>query len=351
MKKMCVFCGKSPESKNKEHVLPQWLIAFTGDPKRTVRFGFNKQTGKSREYSYNAFQFPACAKCNNDFANLEHLVKPVILNLLDSQFLTNADFVILLDWFDKVRIGLWQAFLLLDKNPYQISPHYHIQSRMGLHDRMLQLCRLGESEGELSFRGCDMPSFSFTPNCFSMIINNYCIINLSSPFLFSRRLGFPYPASTSLLESGAVDYDMVPGRERVMRPLIRFPFNYNGTSIFQPIYRQVKHLSFYNEQYVSNNSLSVEHGFGQVFMENGDKARVINSAPSVDWVPSKYYTRDDLNPGISIHTLELQRFMNSLTPSLDQLSKENRLVWQNTIRIGDNYGRQMIKTLKKNSSQ
>jgi hypothetical protein len=34
MDKFCVFCGESPENKNKEHVIPQWLIRMTGYSKR-----------------------------------------------------------------------------------------------------------------------------------------------------------------------------------------------------------------------------------------------------------------------------------------------------------------------------
>jgi hypothetical protein len=36
MDKFCVFCGKKPQSKNREHIIPQWLIALTGDPNRDV---------------------------------------------------------------------------------------------------------------------------------------------------------------------------------------------------------------------------------------------------------------------------------------------------------------------------
>jgi hypothetical protein len=28
------FCGKNSESKTKEHIIPQWLIKYTGDPNR-----------------------------------------------------------------------------------------------------------------------------------------------------------------------------------------------------------------------------------------------------------------------------------------------------------------------------
>ena len=31
MDKFCVFCGNKPKGKNNEHIIPKWLIEFTGD--------------------------------------------------------------------------------------------------------------------------------------------------------------------------------------------------------------------------------------------------------------------------------------------------------------------------------
>lgn len=349
MKKMCIFCGEYPISKNKEHVLPQWLIAFTGDPKRVVRFGWNKETGAPREFAYKEFQFPACTKCNSNFGDLEATVKPILLRLLKSESMSTNDFVVLLDWFDKVRIGLWQAFLYLDKNVHQISPNFHIQSRLRLHDRMLHLSKIDNNEEELSFRGSDLPSFAFTPSCFSMIINNYSFINVSSPFIVSRRLGFPYPRKSLLLDSGAVDYEIVPGMGRTMKPLLRFPFRFIGTGIFQPIFQGTNSLPFYDDEYVQENSLSAQDGLGKIFIERtGERASTMALKPSTEWVPNKLYSRDRMNPGISINTIELQRFINSLSPSLEMVSDNVRKHWQASIRYGDSYGRKLVRTLSEN---
>ena len=350
MEKICVFCGEKPQNKNKEHILPQWLIKYTGDPNRTVRFGFDKRTGEPREYSYNAFAFPACQECNGRFADLEDKVKPILLSLLQSEKLTKIDFNILLDWFDKVRVGLWLAFYYLDKDFANISkPRFNIASRIGLHDRMLQMIRLHESDNELSFRGCDMLSFSFTPSCFSMIINNYCFINISSPFLFSRRLGFPNPITGHMMENGLVDYEMQSGGERIMYPLIRNRFRFKGTSVYQPMFRSSKGVSYYKNRYVKDNSLSFDQGVGEVFIELSEKAKIISSAELDSWVPSTSYTRSNLNPGISIETIELQLYIDSLTPSLDQLSVESRSHWMDNLQTSKQYGNEMIKTLEDNA--
>jgi len=75
--KFCVFCGQKPENKNKEHVLPKWLIKLTGKPNRQINIGLNfsdfkKDTEiKERKYSINSFTLPACEKCNTEYENLE----------------------------------------------------------------------------------------------------------------------------------------------------------------------------------------------------------------------------------------------------------------------------------------
>ena len=39
--KFCVFCGKPPDGKTREHVVPYWLLEMTGDPTRVVAFGLD----------------------------------------------------------------------------------------------------------------------------------------------------------------------------------------------------------------------------------------------------------------------------------------------------------------------
>jgi len=277
MENICIFCGDKSLSKNKEHVLPKWLIEHTGPLNRKVRIGFNKKTGKPREFSYNSFTFPACESCNTKFAKLESLTKPVVLKLLSFSPLSKSDFHILLDWFDKVRVGLWLGFFYLDKNLGKIDPEFHISSRIGLHDRMLHIIRVDGNKDELSFRGCDMPSFYYTPSCFSIIINNYCFINISSPFLFSRRLGFPYPSKSFYRKDGLADYEINGCRERIMHPLMRKPFKFKGSGIYQPMFRmqtQVPaYLNHYENDYVRKNSMSFEHGIGEIFLEDEKKSK------------------------------------------------------------------------------
>ncbi|WP_455289434.1 hypothetical protein [Vibrio parahaemolyticus] len=54
-KKYCVFCGEEPQNKNKEHVLPQWLLKMTGAPKRVVNFGYNYANEKEIKFDWSSF--------------------------------------------------------------------------------------------------------------------------------------------------------------------------------------------------------------------------------------------------------------------------------------------------------
>jgi hypothetical protein len=142
MSKFCIFCGKKPESKTKEHIIPQWLIKYTGDPKRKISVGFDMKRKELRTFSFDQLTFPACYHCNNEFSTLEQNVKDVILNLLEKNELESSNASTLLDWLDKVRIGLWLLFYSLDSNPFDINPHFHIANRVGRFDRMLIIYKI-----------------------------------------------------------------------------------------------------------------------------------------------------------------------------------------------------------------
>jgi hypothetical protein len=140
--KLCIFCGSKPEVKNNEHVIPRWLIELTGNPKRNAHFGYKRDQESKlqlRTFSFNAFKFPFCKSCNQKYSKLETDTKIIIEKILTYDSLSAGDFNILLDWFDKLRIGLWLALRYLDKNPAGITPKFYIEQRVGINDRMLAI--------------------------------------------------------------------------------------------------------------------------------------------------------------------------------------------------------------------
>lgn len=220
-----MFCGKKPNGKSKEHVVPRWLIGLTGDPKREVFLGYSKdlQDGlKQRNFSFNQFTFPACLSCNNKYAELEGKVKPILNNILNGLSITTEELSLFLDWLDKVRVGVWLGMLLLDKNYTDVEPNFHIESRMSQYDRMLIVEKSDSDRSKLNLGGVSSLSFSFTPSAFVLIVNNYYFTNISYMYLLHRRLGFPFPKEMYLQrDDERVEAYFSSGRNRIMRPRMR----------------------------------------------------------------------------------------------------------------------------------
>lgn len=246
--KKCIFCGLKPVDKNKEHVLPQWLLEFTGDPKRKVRHGFNWQTGAPRSFSANSFVFPACSECNSFYGeHLEPEASKIIKKLCIYEAIQCSDYKILLDWLDKVRIGLWLGYRYLNGNHLGIDPSFHINQRIGIKDRIL-LCYpyKGEEKG-VSYLGPDSPLFSLMPSCLVIRINSIIFINISSDFIVSPRLGYPYPDTAQIQKVGK-NYliSKLKKRENVVLPI--FPFKFHKPFVYLAQAKATKDTFFLNQE-------------------------------------------------------------------------------------------------------
>ena len=224
MKKFCVFCGQKPSSKHKEHIIPQWLIELTGDPNRLANFSnifdIQKMRLVQKEFAFDQFKFPSCAKCNEEYSDFENKARDVVLRILDDDALSATDFMILLDWLDKIRVGLWLGYNYLQKNIAEIDPNYHIAKRIGICDRAIFIYKLSTYSPGINFGGVNLPAFQYHPICYNLRINQYSFFNLSTHFLLSKHLGFPYPRESNYSESRSILYSMVKGKNRILYPII-----------------------------------------------------------------------------------------------------------------------------------
>lgn len=283
--KFCLFCGKRPEGKNKEHVLPRWLLEMTGNPTRTGNFGVDLSQGVRnatlRQYAFSQFQFPACQACNDRFGSLEMAAKPLILKLLTFAVLTPAEMTLLLDWLDKVRIGLWLAFHQLDKNYEGIIPRFYVRHRIGIKDRLVVVSYGKEKRQQLSFAGPTTLAFRFLPSAFGLIINHLSLINVSCDYLFARRLGFPFPRGP-LISLGAKRHDyceLSRGLHRVLRPIYSGSYTLAGVAYYQPMFPRELELpvqSYYDTDYVKAHSLDWQNGIGNIYFTKGDSFGWLN---------------------------------------------------------------------------
>jgi len=315
-KASCVFCGKKPENKTKEHILPQWLIKKTGSHKRKAFFGMpileRDQNGhlssinlpnssiakeKGRTFSFDQFTYPACDKCNNNYANLEADTLKIYNKLSKNESINRDEVDLFLDWIDKVRVGLWLIFNRLDKNIAEIEPNFAISKRMGCYDRILMVKRFKNQPKGLNFIGCESYAFSMMPSVFCLKINDLYLLSISSMFLVSKELGFPYIESMKL-DNNSDGLFITPseGTSCITLPIINREVWGDSTCIIQPMFKNslttVDISELYNKHYIIDNSLNYEKGNGSIFimqknggvrkMEDGDELAFNLSRESKD---------------------------------------------------------------------
>lgn len=293
----CIFCGERPTSKNKEHVLPQWLLKLTGDPKRQVIVGpfLSKITEEAfRKQSFDSLHFPACKVCNNRFGNLEANAKDAVEKLLDEQPLSAGDFCVLLDWLDKVRVGLWLGFhQYLDKNIHGIKPRFYISQRIGLLDRTVLIASTKGHPKGLHFFGIQTPAFAYIPSCFALVINGYAFFNVSENLLLSEGLGLPR-LEAIILVNGQINYGAGPGTDTVSTPVLRVTPMIQGTCIHQPNFpRKLLNgtvAEMYTTEHVRSLFESVGKGTGKVLVENHGRVLPYPNEPSREWLPKRRYS-------------------------------------------------------------
>lgn len=315
MAKFCVFCGQTPENKNAEHIIPQWLIEMTGKKTRTCHLGSVAPNGIG--VAFGSFKFPACEKCNSEFSQLESQVKPIVVKILSSQPVSAIELSLLLDWFDKVRIGLWLADLCMTKTVDEIAPHMHITNRMGLKDRMLIIERV-ENRGDcVNFIGPGNLAFKHAPSAFQLHINDYTFTNVSEYGLVSRRLGFPYCDRMKFLDVEDVRPNtIVRGTGRISTPPVRvFTPTAEQTVIYQPMFKYLHILApkLYDTSYVLEHSLDRDYGVGGIFYQRlGRPPAYLDEKSKLNLTP-KFSSQNMFEMGIKTYELHNYVLQNTYT--------------------------------------
>ena len=358
MAKYCVFCGKPPTEKNKEHVIPQWLLRMTGDPNRVVNLGFSKnfKSGwKRRAFAFDQLTFPACEACNEGASALEVVAKSCMERVLAEQPISAEDLSDFLDWFDKVRVGLWLGFNQLDKNYAEVTPNFHINSRIGQADRVLLVEKTDFSPDEmrLTVGGVDTYSFAMTPSVFRLTVNGYFFTNLSYSFLVSRRLGFPYPSAMYLLPDREEMFcAMQPGRDRLMLPVVPQLAGLVGIALFQPMFKSglvsgEMPTGLYDVPYVRENSLDYEAGHGCIFVSRGlAQPQVLHVGEEVRLLPDMTLDDWDTFKGGSIRLLKWLDWVNDF-PRVDRLTTPQKQYVKQKKRIATRVNQMLIDAISK----
>lgn len=337
MEKFCIFCGNKPVSKNKEHVIPQWLIRMTGEQNRETYLGLKWASSKfeQRKFSFSSFTFPSCEKCNSIFSDLEAKAEIVVQKILTCQALAASDWDIFLDWLDKVRTGLWLAMIYLNKNHRGIKPNFYIKKRIGSKDRFIIIYEIQDDKYTgIGWAGTDTPIFQCMPSCFMLGINNFLFFNASFDFLFSYRFGFPFPSVWKLSPEGRVLCKLEEGTKKRLLPLVKKKFKSGGTQLFQPMI-PYKHLrqedgsiadfsELYDNDYVKKNCINNTEGHGQIFRKHRNKLVPYPSIPTKDWIPLLKFPLGELiyKMGLLVGEFLEELYKNSLT--LEDITMEQK---------------------------
>jgi len=341
--KVCIFCGNKPVKKNREHVLPRWLTSMTGGGDKILRL---QSSTFFRRQSLNSFAFPSCSACNEAFGRLEETVKPVVEALLQKLPLAAANFSVLLDWLDKVRIGLWLGWSYVDKRSVRVQPNYYIWRRTQKKDRSVLISMSTSSTPMLQFY-LPGPLFGVQPSSFSLFINGLCFTNLSCEHLVARRLGFPHPQSREIVdeESGLARFTLTQGLSRCLVPVIRRSLSLSGTFIHQPIFKMEieQQRSLYDNDYVRKNSLLWEAGLGRCFIEREGSCRAYDADASFAWLPEPQYDVATWLKEAAIAAHELEHYCFDTT--MGKLSKQEKQRCEDIFRLRTLSGTQ-LKDLK-----
>ncbi|MGF6167180.1 hypothetical protein M2426_000753 [Pseudomonas moraviensis] len=331
--KYCVFCGNKPEGKNKEHVIPHWLIKKTGNPNRKIELSTDMvlAQGKNRSYAFDQFTFPACEKCNTDFSALELKAKGVLEKIELSSFVSAIELSSFLDWLDKVRVGIWLGFNQLDRKTFDVQPKFHIASRVGQYDRMLIVQKSDAKNKRINMIGVNTLSFYSTPSAFGFAVNDLYFTNVSYNHLLARRCGFPYPINQQWdPERRGISCDIVEGLGRIMTPIVRKGIPAGSKVFYQPMFG--RKLGTVNEKfdtpYVRSHSMDFEKGVGAIFESTSDGVKTYLGADALRVTPEYIHNEWRLSPEATIEVYEWQNWLHTLQPGLDLLSKEDRQGWK-----------------------
>lgn len=349
--RFCVFCGKSPENKNREHILPQWLLEFTGDPKRVVNFGTNFNSGKTIRFDWSSFCVPACERCNTEYSELEARAKAYVERLVCREALSSIEYTDFMDWLDKVRVGIWIAYHFIQGNPTNIKPSFHIKNRICQKDRMIAIYPIAGDGVGLNAIGAESLIFHSQPSCFALRINDLLILNMSSDYLFSARSGFPFPEVQYTALDGDNPYMMHLGNfqvtRRIKHPLIRKVIAKPSIHLYQSIMKKTeddKSKSGFLGDYNCFDSYLAQHtmppyptGKGILYFQHQDRVEPIyDTEKPIDFVDIKLSESKSLSELVK-QTYDFQNYIY-----------ENSKVRAESKKLLDNYNTRKKALIKSN---
>lgn len=270
----CVFCGDQPSGKNVGQILPKWLLRMTGDPSEPVPLGVNRSNGKPRLFPFSQLVLPSCRSCDEKYGDLEEKARLAFQKICKRTQPSEDELNSLLDWFDKVRVGLWHWQMRIDPPSVGFEPKFYINDRVGRKDRLVFVVTLEDDIRGLGFYGTDTMAFIRSPSTFVLASNNTAFINVSFDYLLSKRLGFPYLKQWDAIAPGFPDFGLlINGTGQVHPPILPGRLRLQGVSfgqcIFDPEIDEINGTEYYSNEII-NPLVSDINGRSIIFIGRGD---------------------------------------------------------------------------------
>jgi hypothetical protein len=190
---------------------------------------------------------------------LENAARQAVFRLIGGGPITAIDCTHILDWLDKVRVGMWLASLYLLNNPSGIKPNFAIKLRAALKDRMVAVYRCSTTMRGLDVLGFQTPCFHHLPSCFTLRINDTFLLNISADFLLARRFGLPHPSDRMITRAEGLEFKLVRGTEQLVQPLLELPLAPYELAVYQASWRAEltnEKSDFYKTPYVEEIGLT-----------------------------------------------------------------------------------------------
>lgn len=259
---------------------------MTGFHAKPTSVGTNWSTGEEIVFPAKNYTFPACDSCNNKFGELEGQVKGIVERLQEDQEVSGGDLELLLDWFDKIRVGAWLGIAYLNKSTFTAPPNHYISDRVGIKDRYLSITNTYLPVKTLNWSGANTMTFMASPTALMLRVNNLVFVTASTDFLVSKSVGFPFAAWESQVPgSNIAHFKLTAGTKRVTPDCFKQKPYIPSYVVRQPIYTAAQQAdpALYANAYVINNSYDPTAGRGKIFLQRNQKTHTLERGEQVDF--------------------------------------------------------------------
>lgn len=199
-----MFCGQKPEKRNREHVIPRWLNAVAGNENKPANIW---TPNGPINLLWSNLTLPACTECNQRFGRLEELMKEAFGRIERGYYLgTDAD--LLLDWMDKIRVGLWRLQLAHGKDGHDIKPNYSVSERLASSDRLVRVLKYKTESKGIGLVGTDTAAWIRMPSAMALVVKDVVILSVSAGGFLQEAMGLVKVVNTVKPEGDAYPYEV-----------------------------------------------------------------------------------------------------------------------------------------------